>query len=97
MVMVIININERKQIFLCRNIVELSYYVYTICLFILFIGGGGGSLIPVYAFGHVLAILLSCFICCIFQLPTIGGITKKRRQFNPILNAMQPIVISLKR
>ena len=40
-----------------------------------------------YVFGHVLAIFLSCFICCIFQLPTIGGITKKRRQYNPQLIA----------
>ena len=40
------------------------------------------------AFGHDLAIFLFCFICYIFQLPTIGGIMKKNKQYNPQLIAI---------
>ena len=84
----IVNINERKKYFLCKKTLLKYLIMFTQDVYLFYVWKYQSTPSPLrdggYVFGHI---FLSCFIRCIFQLPTIGGITKKRRQYNPQLNA----------
>ena len=45
------------------------------------------NIVSFLAFDEDFSVFLYCFIYYIFQLPTIGGIMKKKMQYNPQLIA----------